>query len=448
VPGTGRTRPSVRSRGVGPKIRPGRADHPAVAVHEDDPRSTARPAPRRRRVVVAPVLVAVALAAVAAVLVGRPALGEASGGARATAGVRATGPLELTAARSRKVKLPRLRRARRAAAAAVPLVFGIYPGGAAGTVGPSGRTIPEDPVRRLAALQQLRAGARPFVLHLYDAFTSRADAAGLPAWLAADVAAYTAAGFRIELVLTYRPADPAGDVDGFVDFTRARVRQLGPNRAVTDLQVTNEVNVTAAPDAADGAYAGARDALVRGVIAAKDEARRGGFGQLEVGFNWAYQTGPAEQAFFASLRAKGGAALASAVDWVGIDAYPGTWGPRLAAGGLEASVRSATVAAMRSLRTDLLPRAGLGRADIHFSESGYPTGAGRTEQMQQTVMRAAIGAIADAAAAYGVTDYRWFDLRDADSAAPSFESRYGITRDDYSPKPAFATYRGLIATLG
>ena len=46
---------------------------------------------------------------------------------------------------------------------------------------------------------------------------------------------------------------------------------------------------------------------------------------------------------------------------------------------------------------------------------------------------------------YGVTDYRWFDLRDSSSADPNIESQYGITRDDYSPKPAFATYRDLIA---
>ena len=48
---------------------------------------------------------------------------------------------------------------------------------------------------------------------------------------------------------------------------------------------------------------------------------------------------------------------------------------------------------------------------------------------------------------YGVTDYRWFDLRDSSTADPSIESQYGITRDDYSPKPAFAVYRDLIAAL-
>jgi hypothetical protein len=68
--------------------------------------------------------------------------------------------------------------------------------------------------------------------------------------------------------------------------------------------------------------------------------------------------------------------------------------------------------------------------------------------MQQTVLRAAVQTVAAASTRYGVTDYRWFDLRDADSADSSFESHYGLTRDDYSPKPAFFTYRDLIARLG
>ena len=331
---------------------------------------------------------------------------------------------------------------------ASPLVFGIYPGGAAGTVGPAGRTIPEDARLRQAALERLRGGERPFVLHLYDAYTQSSDGTAVPAWLASQIAGYTAAGFQVELVLRYRPAAGAGDVAGFTDFVRARVRQLGANARVTGLQVTNEANVAGAPDAADGAYAGAGDALVRGVVAAKDEARRGDFGQLQVGFNWAYQRGPAERAFFSYLGATGGRAFADAVDWVGVDAYPGTWGPKLGRGGLRASVRAATIAAMKTLRKRLLPRAGLSAAALHFSESGYPTGPGRTEAMQRIAMRATVQAIADARVTYGVTDYRWFDLRDADSGATSFESQYGITRDDYSPKAAFFTFRDLIADLG
>ena len=332
-------------------------------------------------------------------------------------------------------------------AAVKPIVFGIYPGGGAGAVGPSGETRPETPELRRQALLALRPAGRPFVLHLYDEYRTAADAAAVPAWLATQIAGYTADGFKIELVLPYRPSRSGGDVAGYLNFVRARVRQLGPNGNVTHLQITNEANIKGAPNAADGAYRGAVAALVRGVIAAKREARRSGHRHLRIGFNWADEGGSAPKRFFASLYAKGGRKFSSAVDWVGVDAYPGTWGPALPKGNLASAVRRATISTMRRLRTRLLPRARLDRAKIHFSECGYPTGPGRTQAMQRTVMRSAIRTVSRYRRKYGVTDFRWFDLRDADSSNPSFESQYGLTTDDYTPKPAFHAYRSLVKRL-
>ncbi len=331
-----------------------------------------------------------------------------------------------------------------ARAPADAMVFGIYPGGAAGTVGPRGKTRPEAPELRRKALLTLRQVDRPFVLHLYDEYRRPADAAALPAWLAAQIAQYTRDGFSIELVLRYRPDHPSGDVAGYVDFVRARVRQLAAIRGVTHLQIANEANVPASPNASDGAYTGVVDALVSGVIAAKAEARVRGRGDLRVGFNWADQVGARERRFFSTLRRRGGQTFSRSVDWVGVDAYPGTWGPKLPRGSLSTAVRKATVRTMRRLRRDLMPRAGVQRARIHFSESGYPTGPGRTAAMQKTVMASVIRTVSAYRQTYGVTDFRWFDLRDADSANPSFESQYGVMRDDYTPKPAYFTYRALL----
>ena len=53
-----------------------------------------------------------------------------------------------------------------------------------------------------------------------------------------------------------------------------------------------------------------------------------------------------------------------------------------------------------------------------------------------------VGAVNDFRGTYDVTDYRWFDLRDHDTASPNFQQHYGLLRDDYSPKPAFEAYRG------
>ena len=258
-------------------------------------------------------------------------------------------------------------------------------------------------------------------------------------------ATISAHDFQVEVVLAYRPADPEGDVAGFVEYVRSRVRQLGPDAGVVGIQVTNEANVSGAPSAADGSYRGARDALVQGVIAAKAQARSGGFDQLGIGFNWAYQLGPAEAQFWTALGRAGGTAFADAVDWVGLDAYPGTWGPALRGRSLADGARKATIDALTLLRARLLPLAGLERVPLHVSEAGYPTGPGRSARKQARVLRAIARTVSGHRSTYDVTDFRWFDLRDADSASPRFESRYGLLRDDYGPKPAFGSYRRIIA---
>jgi len=332
---------------------------------------------------------------------------------------------------------------------APPLVFGIYPGGGVGTVGPAGATQPEDATKRLEALERLRTPGRPFVLHLYASYSGLRSLSA-EQQVGEEIAQYTAAGFQVELVLTYRPAGGSrtGNVAGFVDFVRSTVRSFGANSAFVGLQVTNEANVRNAPDAADGYYAGAQDALIRGVVAAKAEARSAGFAQIEVGFNWAYSLDAGEPAFWRDLGRLGGSAFRDSLDWVGLDVYPGTWGPRLS-GDVPAAAAKTINEALKSLRTRFMPLAELpSRIPLHVSENGYPTGPNRSEARQAAVMRAAIAAVDANRSTYHVTDYRWFDLRDADSSGTSFEGRYGLMHDDYTPKTAFGVYRDIVATFG
>ena len=84
---------------------------------------------------------------------------------------------------------------------------------------------------------------------------------------------------------------------------------------------------------------------------------------------------------------------------------------------------------------------------IHIEENGWPTGPGRPESEQVRALRQMVGAVNDFRGTYNVTDYRWFDLRDHNSAGPSFQQHYGLLRDDYSPKPAFGVYRRLVRRL-
>jgi hypothetical protein len=350
---------------------------------------------------------------------------------------------------SMNLRRPRLRtKPTQPPAPAAPLTFGIYPGGGAGTVGPSGPTAPEDPAKRLVALQQLRAPGRPFVLHIYASYSGPGSSSPA-AQVGQDIAQYTAAGFEVELVLTYRPTDgnPSSDVPGFADFARSAVRSFGSNPRFVALQVTNEANVGGAPNAADGYYPGAQDALIQGVIAAKAEARKHGFAQAAVGFNWAYSLDPGETAFWRRLDG-GGAAFRGSLDWVGLDVYPGTWGPKLG-GDLTAATTKTMLDSLKAIRGRFMPMAGLSSSvPLHVSENGYPTGPGRTQAMQATVMQAAVSTVNTNRSTYHITDFRWFDLRDADSSATSFESQYGLMHDDYTPKAAFAVYRNLVRALG
>ena len=86
---------------------------------------------------------------------------------------------------------------------------------------------------------------------------------------------YAREGFRTELQVRYHPPDGrAGDIAGWLEYVRAAVRTFAPRRSVVALSITNEANLPGSPNTSDGFYAGVRDALVQGVIAARAEADR------------------------------------------------------------------------------------------------------------------------------------------------------------------------------
>jgi len=133
------------------------------------------------------------------------------------------------------------------------------------------------------------------------------------------------------------------------------------------------------------------------------------------------------------------------VDWVGLDAYPGTFFPPVEYPG---GGRDGMVAAISSLRECWMARVGLSPSvPIHVEENGWPTGPGRSEAQQAEELRTMVTAVHDFRGTYNVTDYRWFDLRDHRTSSANLQHHYGLLRDDYSPKPAFEAYRRLVQTL-
>ena len=319
------------------------------------------------------------------------------------------------------------------------LRFGMYPGGVAGQIGPSASpTKPDDPAKQLAALSDLRPPGAPYVVHLYRSYLSDENDAREEKQAQKRAEFWTSRGFDVEFVVRYRRDD---DVEGFTRFLRGIVDRFGSNPRVVGIQVANEVNFTVSPDSSDGAYSGSRDALIAGVIAASDETRVRGFDQLEIGFNWIYRLDPqTEQEFWGYLRDHGGERFAASLDWIGLDAYPGTFFPPSAP---PAEQRTAMIDAMDELRCYSASAGIPASVPMHVAENGYPTGPHRSYADQKAALETMVGTVAEYRGTYGVSDYRWFDLRDADSASPNFQQQYGLMNDSYEPKPAYASWKRL-----
>ena len=206
-----------------------------------------------------------------------------------------------------------------------PLRFGIGPrlageSGAAQVTAPA----PEIPARRDAALRRLQ-GHRYLAVRLNRLFES--DGAAGIAHFQRLAAHFGRMGLDVELQVRYhpRPQDD-GNLAVWLAYVRRVVRAFGPNRHVTGLQITNEVNLAVSPNTSDGAHRRAVEALVRGVIAAKRESRRLGFRRQRIGFNYAFRFGDRnDAAFWDAVGRRGGARLRRATDWVGVDLYPGTF---------------------------------------------------------------------------------------------------------------------------
>jgi hypothetical protein len=327
------------------------------------------------------------------------------------------------------------------------LRVGITPRVQAGQFGtPAAEAKPEDVPRTMAALEKLRPPGGPFVVRLNRFFWSDGEQAFTQ--FLGEARRYSDAGYQVELQVRYRPSsEQEGDIDAWVKHVREVVDRFGAIPGVVALQITNEVNFDFSADSSDGAYQGGKDALIQGVIAAKDEARKKGFSQLEIGFNWAYRYDPAhEQAFWDYLRDKGGNDFVAALDWVGLDTYPGTVFPPA-----EQSVddyRDGMAGSMSSFRCYLRAAGIPDTVPIHIEENGWPTFGTRREDMQAKVAEVMIRAASDFRGTYNVSDYRWFNLRDANSSDPGIAQHFGLLRDDYTAKAAFATVARLYAELG
>ena len=328
---------------------------------------------------------------------------------------------------------------------AEPLRFGITPlaAGTAGAVQTPPR--PEDRALAIDRLGRLRPPGRELVLRLNRMFWSD-GVAGIRRY-ARIVDRFAAAGFADRAPGPLPPAGRAWPATwrAWKRYVRRAVRILGrrPSRDRSDDHERGELRrlaehlrrqLSRRPHR-DRSRHPRRPAASSATIGRRD---------IELGFSFAWRWLPSsDREFWEELGRRATPRFRRALDYVGLQIYPG---PRRPAG---------DPARLERRRRD----GGGADADaaLLHAEGGHRAGngpLGHRERLRHQPRpnrgRPATSALASTVRAVhrwsgtlGVTDYRWFNLRDNVSGGPGLFDSVGLLRDDYSPKPAFA---GLPAT--
>jgi hypothetical protein len=316
----------------------------------------------------------------------------------------------------------------------VSMRFGMFPLGLAGSPDGVASGRPDDFGQIEHAFLRLQGAGPPLLVRTYVAWTG---AASTPAVLS-QVKELVATPLDWDLVLTYR--DAGGDIDAWESFVARVVSDYG--RKVAAIQVTGEANLRGIPAAADGAWPGATEALVRGVLAGATAKRTTG-APAAIGFAVSPELDPGGGDFWPAVADLGGRHFPESVDYAGLDMYPDVFGPRIPVDQLDRAVDWL----LASFRTHLAI-AGIGPGTpVRICENGWPTGAGRSPEQQADVLEAVLRAVHARRDELNVTHWELFTLRDADSSNDDMFHQFGVLRDDYTPKPAFERLRSLFAEL-
>ncbi|ADB53499.1 glycoside hydrolase family protein [Conexibacter woesei] len=321
---------------------------------------------------------------------------------------------------------------------APPLVFGTVIGtGTYATELGMGAGAPDRPAKIERALDRLQGGSKPFIVKASSWFNDAGDRGAIGDFPANPVQ-YTTATRRLEVVLWFN--SKSRDRAGWVRYVRAKVRELAPHAAT--FVIGEEANVPLGPPWGLMPV----EAIVDGVLAAKDELRRMGNNRTKVGFNAAESIAPdGGRSFFDEIRRVGNRDFRRAVDFVGLDAYPGAFGPYVP--GFD--YRAEMARALRNARYCLIRAAGFPDSmPLHVTENGFGTGGDRSAEAQVEALGQLIKAVHDYRGVYNIRAYEQWGLRDDRSDLGDPFVALGLLRDDYTPKPSFDLYRNLIRTLG
>ena len=313
------------------------------------------------------------------------------------------------------------------------ILFGVYPGGAAGSHEGLASGPCDDPERIRAALDLLQPADSPFLVRVYTHFSSKH---GPPLEVFTrqlrSFSAYTSLARKLDLVFAYR--DESSDIDGFTAFLRDAILLAAPMLA--KVQIVEEPNLPFPPG--DGCFPAILEAVASGVVAARRAVDSLGL-PIQVGFNAVQQFQPA-MTFWTDLAPHLTPDFLAALDYVGIDAFPDVFRPLE-----DISIEDAVAWSLRNFRFNELPQASIGsQVPIHVTEYGWPTGKDRSEHRQAQILESVVRTVASLRHELNITHFEWFSLRDADSAQPGPFHHFGLLDSGYAPKPAFHSYARLI----
>lgn len=323
------------------------------------------------------------------------------------------------------------------------LTFGIYPLSAAGT--PFGLAIgPKDNYEKIQlAMRDLKGENKKLLPRNYLIYTKEWEEKML-----SNADRYLDTGLLGDLTIGCgdwtNQQEPEIELNNWLDFIRKIINRYGSH--LTSLQITNEPNLSFM----EGSKPYILKALVEGVIAAKEEVKEKDL-PIKIGFGSVPESPAAVPHFWENLAKAGDKTFIDSVDFVGHNFYVDVFEDRP----LDLKEISDSVErTLRNLREKVI-RVGIpASVPIRVTENGWPTGKNpvanieRSYERQAEVLETVIRTIYNLRQELNISHYELFGLRDADSSKDDLFHQYGIMRDDYSPKPAYDTFKKLIQEMG
>ena len=327
-------------------------------------------------------------------------------------------------------------------------IFGIYPGSAVGGGPKLCKGKPDDHKQIIDALKTLQGDKSLFLVRSYLHYIGDGK---IDNYTPVNPEQYATDGRKLDLVLCFQTDEE--DLSGWDDIIKKMIIKYGSY--LESLQITEEANVQV--PYLDGNFKNARQALVKGIVTAKEEINRQNL-DIKVGFNSTPIFNPTDT-FWKEIKELSNESFYNSLDYVGLDFFPDVFQP-IKFGNLE----NVVTLVLKKFREDLTDADIPSCVPIRITENAWSTGVNRPYEHQVKTIETVIRTIYALKDELNITHYEYHQLRDADSsefevdvvnnskyndaATLLRQHHFGLLKDDYTPKPAFEKYRKLIEELG